>query len=169
MLSKVPGDRAFVSNPTYHRIGLVIAEVNQSTNARFDANMRKARRAGEELHRLAMVGKELMESAGAIEGLSGPRAAREYATCRVSAKLARELEKLLPPWLKEHRAQLQEASDEAALSEFLGWTQARAQGLLSRARAFEVQVAAEIREDAEKLRELAADWSAVDADGWNND
>lgn len=150
----------------YHRIGIVVAEVTSASNKKADERMYRARRAADEIRRMAPAARELMAQAPPVSRLSGPQAASELkAFRRLWEEIAQGFrENVFDPFLREHGNLVENDARDAVVT-FLGWLPQRCQELRDRVRQFENNVTTDLKDDAERMAQLAHDWSAVDADG----
>lgn len=150
----------------FHRIGIVVAEVTSASNKKADERMRRAKRAAVEIERMARNARELMDQAPPVAQLSGPQAASELrAFRRLSEETSQDFrERVFGPFMREH-GNLVENDARAVVTSFLEWLPQRCQELRENVRVFESRVRTDLKEDAERMAQLAHDWSAVDADG----
>jgi len=149
----------------FHRVGVAIAEATAAANKRADERLEWALRCAAELRRLAPLVEEMMSLARPVGELRGPQAAGELRVLRPLLEAEQLITATFPGFIEEHDAVL-EPKLKGTIARFVKWIPGRGRELRGRVRAFEQKVAADIEADADKLRELAATWSAADSDGF---
>lgn len=156
-------------NIVFHRAALVVAEVTRSVEEKSEARHRRVARVARELGRLAEAGQALRASAEPTEVVSGARAARMLRTTGMLAHVMKALAPIVDelatdPTVSESLGEKRGAT-LASVREVIAWAVAYHDELAAIADEFGRMFAGDLKQDAERQRAVANEWSVVDADG----
>jgi hypothetical protein len=168
-------DRAGAGSPdeaiVYHRAETLVAEVTLSIEEETEARVWRVKRVAKDLESFANASTILRELAKSVESISGARAARHL---RSIAALSSAMETLSPMLdravVRDHDTFVDVLGDRhevvvATVREFADWVRRYRDELEEKVRAFGALFADDLRADAARQREIAAEWSVVDGDG----
>jgi hypothetical protein len=151
----------------FHWLKLITAEAIRDA----EVSIRSAKGILGDIERLAEEASTLQADSRPVESMSGPRAARLLPGTEQIASASAVLWRVFD--------QLHQRSEDAAvapivpndfpalvrLREFSAWLQTYRDQLAAKVKAFGEQFEIDLQADADRQREIAADWSVVAGDG----
>lgn len=153
-------------NPTvlFHRMGLFVAQVIESTNQRADARIRAARSIVDDLEKMSEAARFVLDHCPDPGGLSGPKAAKELRMQRRIVGCLGDFQRRLNRFVAEHKP-LFPPVVLTDLAEYIAWCPKRVAALEERVREFNAQVGKDMVDERGRLQQLNADWDVTTGDG----
>jgi hypothetical protein len=154
-----------------HRTNVVVAEITRSIEEKSEKRFRRVKRIAKELEELSDASVEWKSETASIASISGARAALELRAVEKLAVVVARFSQALD-WLLRHegsalRGVLGDKQDDVvdALRAFIDWVPRYRDSLMPKATEFNERFTADVRDDKDRQKHLAAAWQSVDGDG----